>query len=75
MTTDLQSELTKVGDRLHKMITQNTDLKIKLRQMEQVSASDIEQKMIKKVSELEKSNFETILKTYKSNISFFAPDS
>lgn len=75
MTTDLQSELTKVGDRLHKMITQNTDLKIKLRQMEEVSASDIEQKMIKKVSELEKSNFETILKTYKSNISFFAPDS
>lgn len=62
----LRLELSQVTDRLNRTVTQNTELKISLRQLEDSSSGhDIEQKMLDKVKELEKSNLETLLKTYK----------
>lgn len=66
LVASLRLELSQVTDRLNRTVTQNTELKISLRQLEDSSSGhDIEQKMLDKVKELEKSNLETLLKTYK----------
>lgn len=62
----LKSELGQVSDRLGKAVGECAELRVKLRKFEDSSGhQDIEQKMLEKVQDLEKSNLETLLKTYK----------
>ena len=66
LNDSLKLEISQVSSRLNKMISQNTDLKIEIRQLRDSSGNQgIEKKMIEKVQELEKTNLETLLKTYK----------
>lgn len=69
LVTKLKSEVSQVTDRLNREVVQNTELRVRLRQVEDsASGNSIERKMLDKVKELEKTNLETLLKTYKGGL-------